>query len=215
MKLATKEELEAHDAATIRGSIEGTLAGLAISLPASFYAQRRWAAYRSLPFSLKVLGVIIVTAPAFAIGAEKRGIEYDESLWGGAGKLELERQQLEQQSRWERLGSKEKFMEWATANQYKIILGSWVVGMGIAGSIIMRNKHQTSAQKIVQVRMWAQGITIGTLIGAGILTQSERTKIAAHRGEDHSWRHMVEEQAEEERQRGLQALGATPSPATA
>jgi len=215
MKLATQEELQAHEAATLRGAIEGTLAGLALSVPASLYANRRWAAYRSLPISLKVLGVIIVTAPAFAIGAEKRGIEYDESLWAGAGKLELERQQQEKRSRWQRLGGKEKFMEWATSNQYKIILGSWVVGMGIAGSIIMRNKHQTTAQKVVQARMWAQGITIGTLIGAGILTQSERAKIAAHRGEDHSWAHMLEEQAEEERQRGLQSLGTTPAPAPA
>ncbi|OCH90969.1 hypothetical protein OBBRIDRAFT_792777 [Obba rivulosa] len=215
MKLATQQELQAHDAATLRGAIEGTLAGLAISVPASLFAQRRWASYRSLPFSLKVLGVIIVTAPAFAIGAEKRGIEYDESLWGGAGKLELERQQQEQRSRWERLGSKEKFMSWATSNQYKVILGSWAVGMGIAGSIIMRNKHQTGAQKIVQARMWAQAITIGTLIGAGIVTQTERAKITAHRGEDHSWVHMLEEQAEEERQRGLQALGGASAPATA
>lgn len=35
-------------------------------------------------------------------------------------------------------------------------------------------RHQTLPQKIVQVRMWAQGLTIGVLIGAGILTHNQR-----------------------------------------
>ena len=74
----TKEELEGFDRATIRGSIEGILGGLAISLPASFAAQRYLPAYRALPLPLKVLPVIIVVAPAWAIQTERRGVEFDE-----------------------------------------------------------------------------------------------------------------------------------------
>lgn len=61
-------------------------------------------------------------------------------------------------------------------NQYKVIVGSWAVSMGIAGAIVMANKHQTYPQKIVQARMWAQGLTIGVLIGAGVLTQNQRAE---------------------------------------
>lgn len=52
-------------------------------------------------------------------------------------------------------------------------------------------RHQTATQKIVQVRMWAQGLTVGLLIGAGILTQSQRKEAAAHRPVDHSWKDIV------------------------
>lgn len=74
----SKEELEGFDRATIRGSIEGIAGGLAISLPASFAAQRYWPAYRALPLPLKVLPVILIVGPAWAIQTERRGVEFDE-----------------------------------------------------------------------------------------------------------------------------------------
>ena len=39
--------------------------------------------------------------------------------------------------------------------------------------------------------MWAQGLTIGIMIGAGILTHSARQEAAKHHTEDHSWRQLV------------------------
>ena len=74
----TQEELEAFDRATIRGSIEGIAGGLAISLPASFAAQRYWPTYRALPLSLKALGVILIVGPTWAIQTERRGVQFDE-----------------------------------------------------------------------------------------------------------------------------------------
>ena len=74
----TREELEAFDRATLRGSIEGIAAGLAISLPASFAAQRYWPAYRALPIQLKALGVVLIVGPAWAVQTERRGVEFDE-----------------------------------------------------------------------------------------------------------------------------------------
>ncbi|KAJ3525346.1 hypothetical protein NM688_g8415 [Phlebia brevispora] len=52
-------------------------------------------------------------------------------------------------------------------------------------------------QKIVQARMWAQGLTIGVLIAAGALTHAQRQKAIEegpihHRAADHSWRDIVE-----------------------
>ena len=38
----------------------------------------------------------------------------------------------------------------------------------------MHLRYQSSAQKIVQARMWAQGLTIGVLIAAGALGTKER-----------------------------------------
>lgn len=36
--------------------------------------------------------------------------------------------------------------------------------MGIALGIVGRNPYQTSAQKLVQARVWAQGLTVGVVV---------------------------------------------------
>lgn len=81
MKIVTEEELLELDKATRRGAAEGILAGLAISLPASFYLQRASSWYRGLPPSLKALGVILVVGPAYAIRTEQRAVQFDEERY--------------------------------------------------------------------------------------------------------------------------------------
>ncbi|RPD67320.1 hypothetical protein L226DRAFT_529671 [Lentinus tigrinus ALCF2SS1-7] len=200
MKFATEEELAGHQRATVRGALEGVAAGLAVSLPATWFLHRRWPAFRALPIQLKALGVVLLVGPAFAIQAERRGVEYDESTWTGAGKAVLDREEKATESRWEALNSKEKFRDWAVRNQYKIILGSWAAGMAVAGTVVMRNRYQSTPQKVVQARMWAQGLTIGVLIAAGILTQTSRSKAHETRAVDHSWQNILEEQEREEKE---------------
>lgn len=161
--------------------MEGVAAGFAIVIPAGIIATRRSATFRALPIQLKALAAIIVVVPCYAVQAERRGVEFDESTWTGAGVRELERVKTEEQKHWDALSTSGKLKEWALHNQYKVILGSWAVSMGIAGAIVMANKHQTIPQKVVQARMWAQGLTVGVLIGAGILTHSQRQQSFEHR----------------------------------
>lgn len=216
MKFATEEELAAHHAATVRGAIEGILAGLAISLPSMWYANRRWPAFRALPPQLKALGVVLIVAPTYAIQSERRGVEFDESTWTGAGKALLDDKERKEENRWEALSSGEKMKDWAMRNQYKVIVGSWAASMAIAATIVMRNRYQTTPQKIVQARMWAQGLTIGVLIAAGVLTQSQRREAAATRTVDHSWAELLEEQAKEDKELKLHQLAqAQPQPHSA
>ncbi|KAH9918187.1 uncharacterized protein BXZ73DRAFT_105312 [Epithele typhae] len=193
----TEEELAAHEAATMRGAIEGIVAGLAISVPASIYAHRRWAAYRALPLHLKALGIIMVVGPCYAIQAEQRGVQYDKSLWTGAANAVMHREEMLSENRWEQMTVAQKVKDWASRNQYKVIVGSWAASMAIAGTIVMRNRYQSTPQKIVQARMWAQGLTIGVIIAAGIMTQSQRAEHAQHRQVDHSWANILAEQERE------------------
>ena len=48
--------------------------------------------------------------------------------------------------------------------------------------------------------MWAQGLTIGVLIAAGVLTQSSRQASHDNRSVDHSWANILAEQEKEERE---------------
>ena len=54
--------------------------------------------------------------------------------------------------------------------------------------------------------MWAQGLTIGILIAAGILTQSQRAQEHANRSVDHSWAEILQEQEKEEKELKLHEL---------
>ena len=132
----------------------------------------------------------------------------------GATRRVIESAKRKEESQWQKLTPGQKVLQWAKQNQYSVILGSWAVSMAIAGTIVMRDRygrlvsslvcmwslmkfisygrHQSTSQKVVQARMWAQGLTIGVLVGAGILTHQQRQEAAEHRGVvDHSWKDVV------------------------
>ncbi|KAG5639684.1 hypothetical protein H0H81_005867 [Sphagnurus paluster] len=223
MKLATEEDIAGHAAAARKGAIEGAVASSILALGGSYFLHRRFAGYRALPLSLKALGVVILVAPVVSIQAERRGLEYDKSKWEGEGVRFLNGRQMEEDARWEELSTKDKIGDWADRHQYSLILGGWASSLAFAGAIISRDKLQSTAQKVVQARMWAQGLTIGLLIVAGALTQSKRAAAAQHvcflgtfnfndltvhqPKTDHTWRIMIEQQ-ELERQAALEQ--ATP-----
>ncbi|KZS97837.1 hypothetical protein SISNIDRAFT_198213 [Sistotremastrum niveocremeum HHB9708] len=195
MKLVTEEQIQAHQRVALWGGVKGFATGLAVALPGSYLLHRRWPYYRQLPISLKVLGVVTLVLPSFAVGAEHASLNYDRAAWTGVGKEEIDAVAQREQDRWNNLKTSEKLSEWATKHQYGIIGGSWAVSMGIASAIVMRDRNQTFAQKIVQARMWAQGLTISVLIAAAVLTHRNRDRLRdVHHPAvpDHSWADVIE-----------------------
>ncbi|KAH9894457.1 hypothetical protein C8Q73DRAFT_695626 [Cubamyces lactineus] len=209
MKLVSKEELDAQQHATIIGGLKGFAGGLAFALPASYVLHRRWHYYRALPPSLKALGVILVAVPSFVISAEHAGQRFEEERWTGAGKAELDAVQARQKAKWETMTTGQKISDFAKRHEYGIILTSWATALVGSFTYIMRDPYQSTPQKIVQARMWAQGLTIGIIIAAGVLTHSQRAKKydeeedhrIHHIAPDHSWRDILE-QEERERAQG-------------
>jgi len=198
----TPKQIQEHDAASKRGAIEGTLASGAVALAGSYWAHRNIASYRRLPISLKVLGVIIVVAPCLSIQAERRGLEYDRSQWEGAGVRFLDEKEVQQAKMWDNMTLGQKIGDWSFRHQYSLIMGGWAGSLAVAGAIISRNKYQTYPQKVVQARMWAQGLTIALLIAAGALSQTRRAAMAAEGQIDHSWQDVL---AQHERERQEEA----------
>ncbi|KAJ8087014.1 Replication factor C, subunit RFC4 [Marasmius tenuissimus] len=201
MKLhVTEEELAGHRNATIRGAAEGTIASAAVAYGASHYFGKRWASFRQLPRSLKVLGGIVLVAPCLTIQAERRGLEFDQAQWTDAGAQLLTDKEAKEEARWEALSTTDKISDWASRHEYSIIMASWALSLAAAGAIISRDKYQTGPQKVVQARMWAQGLTIGILIAAGALKHGQRADTAAKKYEDHSWRDVLEQQEKEKKE---------------
>ncbi|KIK98308.1 hypothetical protein PAXRUDRAFT_700131 [Paxillus rubicundulus Ve08.2h10] len=186
------EEIREHRAVTIQGAVEGALIGTGIAFPAFYLLNKRFRYYHSLPLPLKVLGGVIVITPLISIRGEQRGLEYDRQHWTGVGKTELERSEQAERERWASMGLKDKVAYWAARHQLSVIMGSWATTMTIAGHIILRDPMLTMSQKVVQARLWAQGLTIGVLIATAALTHAQRVDAVETRrhGGDHSWLHV-------------------------
>jgi len=69
----------------------------------------------------------------------------------GAGKDLLDEEAHVEQMRWEGLSTREKVGDWALRHQYPLILGSWAASLGLAAAIIMKDRHQTTSQKVREV----------------------------------------------------------------
>ncbi|KAG8221520.1 hypothetical protein J3R82DRAFT_1735 [Butyriboletus roseoflavus] len=173
------DEWKDHDSAVFRGALEGFVASAAVAVPGFYYLHRRSAWYRSLPLPLRVAGVVLIVGPYTSMKAEWRSLEFERKQWSDSGKLELDRAAAEEEARFNALSTTDKAFDWASRHQYSIILGSWALSMAAAGAIVAKDKYMTLAQKAVQARMWAQGLTIGVLLVAGVLTQKNRQEAAA------------------------------------
>ena len=66
----------------------------------------------------------------------------------GAGKDLLDEEENVERRRWEALSTKEKISDWAMTHQYSLIVGSWAASLGLAAAIIMKDRHQTTSQKV-------------------------------------------------------------------
>ncbi|EJD00947.1 uncharacterized protein FOMMEDRAFT_21419 [Fomitiporia mediterranea MF3/22] len=198
MKLVTKEDLENHGKATIQGMVEGFLGGLAASTAGFYYLNRRMPYYRSLPVTIKTLGFVLVIAPAVAAQAERRGLQYDmENHWDSAGKVEMEREEAEEEKRWNALTPGQKMGDWALRHRWHLFVAGWAASMGASWMILRRNKTQTFAQKIVQARVYAQGIALTGLLAGAALSQMQPEEVKKESRADHSWARLLEQQERE------------------
>lgn len=194
LEMRFDDVLDAEGAA-IRGGIEGTVMGTAVTIPSFYILHRQWPYFRSLPLQVKALAAIIVILPTTAIRAEHRMIDYERSHWDGADKYAVERRAHEERLRWGSLSVKDKFADWTARHQLSFVVGSWALAIAISGAIIMRDPHLPVRHKLVQARVWAQGLTLGVIIATGALTHSQRAKAAQMRKHgDNSWEDVLDDQ---------------------
>lgn len=198
MKFMTKEEEKALWNANVNGGLRGLAYAAAVCGPGFYALQRYSPKFRTLPLPLKAFGLVVISVPLISVTAEKAGEAYERSLWTGAGVKELETKAIKEQQRWDSLTTSEKVRDWASNHQYSIVGGSWAASMIVAGAIVARNPYLTFPQKLVQARMWAQGLTVGVLIGSGVVAGMSSDGEKHELEEDHSWKEILDEQEKEQ-----------------
>jgi len=162
MKILTKEEEQAHYNETLKGGIGGGIAGVAVGLAAVYGATRRYPAFRSLTLPLKAFLVTSSGTFSAIVAADKYSRAYEASRHPeDSYKDEAERQRQEIQASKSTL---QQLKDWGRENRYPIVGASWVASMGIALALVGRNPYLSTQQKIVQARVYAQGLTLAVLV---------------------------------------------------
>jgi hypothetical protein len=73
-------------------------------------------------------------------------------------------------------GTLQKVKDWGRENRYPIVTASWVASMGIALGLVGRNPYLSKAQKLVQARVYAQGLTLAVLIATAAFEVGDASK---------------------------------------
>jgi len=207
MKILTKEEEQEHYNATLTGGIGGGLIGTAVGALGVYAATQRYPAFRSLTVPFRAF-LIVSTGTFTAIIAADRYSRSYESQRNPAKDYHDEQQTIAAEAE-ARKSSLERAKDWASTNRYGIVFGSWVLSMGTAFGLVGRNPYLTGQQKLVQARVYAQGLTLAVVI-ASLALEGKDKSAGVGRWEtvkvldpnDPTHKHMIEKKIHHERYSG-------------
>lgn len=174
MKILTKEEESAHYNATLKGGFEGGLVGLAVGGAAVYAAHLRFPTFRGLTLPMKTFLVTSSGTFASIVMADRasRKFEWDrdpQRKYRDRATSDLEAARANE-------SSFQRFKDWGRENRYPIVTASWVASMGVALGLVGRNPYLSRAQKLVQARVYAQGLTLAVLIATAAFEVGDASK---------------------------------------
>ena len=112
----------------------------------------------------------------------------------------------------------ERFYAFGRENRYPIVGVSWVASMGIALAIVGRSPYLTTPQKLVQARVYAQGLTLAVLLITAIFEVGDRGKgegrwetVQVLDENDPTHQHLIEKRIHHESYRGEDQWRGTPT----
>lgn len=213
-EVGNPEKRQAQYNAALSAAIKGAAGGLAVAGPAAYFLHRTWQPFQRLTLPLKAMFVSFATISAGVIAADKAGIAFDQEHYSDEGARKLRQFRTEEEKEWSELSTKDKALTWTKDNKFGVVAGSWVTSMaGIFAYI--HNQPMPFSQKLVQTRVWAQGITLASLVAMAGITQipSAGDKILYRRDHaaDHSWRDFVKDEDSSQEAAAKKALSKSPS----
>lgn len=173
MKILTKEEEQAHYSAVLKGGAIGGTLGLGIGLGGVLLASRRYPAFRGLTLPFRTFLVTSAATFGAIINADRFSMAYQKAqdpkrnyTDNAARAAEMVR---ENQTAFER------FIDYGHENRYSIVFVSWLASMGLAFALVSRSPMST-ANKVVQARVYAQGLTLAVLVLSAVFEMNDAKK---------------------------------------
>lgn len=171
MKVISKEEEQAHYKEVLKGGAIGGTLGLSVGLAGVMFASRRYPGFRSLTIPFRTFLVSSAGTFGAITTAERYSIAFQKAK-DPMNFYKDETQRALEEAR--RSGSEaQRIKEWGRENRYTIVFTSWIAAMGVAMAIVSRNKFLSTSQKLVQARVYAQGLTLAVLIATAALETND------------------------------------------
>ncbi|PSR77361.1 hypothetical protein BD289DRAFT_377849 [Coniella lustricola] len=171
MKVISKEEEQAHYSAVLKGGFIGGSVGLGAGLAGVLLASKRYAAFRSLTIPFRTF----LVSSAATFGAITTAERYSIAFQRAKDPMNFYKDETQRALESARQSESEmqRFMEWGRQNRYTIVTVSWLASMAVALGMVGRNKFLSTSQKLVQARVYAQGLTLAVLIATAAFETSD------------------------------------------
>ncbi|KJZ71478.1 hypothetical protein HIM_09117 [Hirsutella minnesotensis 3608] len=170
MKVLSKEEEQAHYSVVLKGGLIGGSAGLALGMGGVLFASRRYPAFRGLTLPFRAFLVTSSGTFGAIVNADRASVRFQRAQHPEADYRDSS-QRAAQMIR-ENESAYRRFLAWGRDNRYGIVFASWVASMGLALALVGRAPMST-AQKLVQARVYAQGLTLAVLVVSAAFEMSD------------------------------------------
>jgi len=164
MKILTQEEKDANYRETLKGGVVGGALGFAAGSAAVWWASKRFPTFRGLTIQFRAFIAVSTGTFGSIIVADRFSARYE--IHRNKARLAL----LQHVSEYDKYEAQKPFTQrakdWAGEHRYSIVFVSWLASMGVSLALVRRNPYLTTAQKLVQARVYAQGLTVATLLGS-------------------------------------------------
>ncbi|CAG9961980.1 unnamed protein product [Clonostachys byssicola] len=173
MKILTKEQEEAHYAAVTKGGLIGGSVGLGLGLCGVLLASKRFIAFRSLTLPFRTFLVQSAGTFGAVVNADQSSAEFHKDQ-NPMYSYKNQTQRSELAAR-ENQSLLKHLVAYGREKRYSIVFASWLVSMGIAFALVNRSP-MNAANKVVQARMYAQGLTLIVLVVTAALEMNDAKK---------------------------------------
>ncbi|KAJ8097131.1 hypothetical protein POJ06DRAFT_40004 [Lipomyces tetrasporus] len=151
------------------GLAKGAAAGAGLGLGFNYLAKMRFpVVYKSVTF--RVAAFMIPFIGLSRVGADR---ELSHAIHRERG---VYQRAEEDEARFSKLSAGDKIKDFAFKNRLSLIFGAWLASLGVSGYAVSRDKLMTRSQKIVQARMYAQGLTLLLVIATAIATMTNNNE---------------------------------------
>jgi Hypoxia induced protein conserved region len=145
--------------------------GLAAGVGSVMYAAKRHPNFRALTVPFRAfIGVSIGTFTTI-IGADRASVNFENHRNKQREALLQRHSEYERYEEAKPLAKRAK--DWAAENRYSIVFAAWLASLGVSLALVRRNRYLTTSQKLVQSRVYAQGLTIAVLLASFGLEASD------------------------------------------
>lgn len=139
-------------------------------------ATRRYSTIRNLTLPMKAF---LVTSSGTFVGIiaadrSSRAFEISQNqsrLWYENRKEQMHAEELQGMS------FSDRALAWARQERYTIVGTTWLASMVGSFALVGRNPYLSGQQKLVQARVYAQGLTLAVLVASAAFEISERRRV--------------------------------------